>query len=50
MQAVEAIADLGRLAESDVRVVMSGGDDDVWQDEILQDQLRATIAALRSAP
>jgi hypothetical protein len=51
MQAVEAIADLERLAESDERVVMSGGDHDVvWQDEILQDQLRATIAALRSAP
>ena len=29
---------------------MSGNDDDlIWQDEMLQDQLRTSIAALRAA-
>jgi hypothetical protein len=50
MQAVEAITDLEQLAESDERIVTSGNDDDlVWTDETLQDQLRATIVALRAA-
>lgn len=50
MQAVEAITDLEQLAERDERIVTCGNDDDlVWQDEMLQDQLRATIAALRAA-
>lgn len=50
MHAVEAIADLQQLAERDERIVISGSDDDlIWQDEMLQDQLRTTIAALRAA-
>jgi HEAT repeat protein len=49
MQAVEAIADLQQLAERDERIPTSGNDDDlVWEDEILQDRLRASIAALRT--
>jgi hypothetical protein len=49
MQAVEAIADLQQLAERDERIPTSGLDDDlVWKDEILQDRLRASIAALRT--
>jgi hypothetical protein len=50
MQAVAAIADLQQLAERDERILTSGTDDDlVWQDEILQDQLRASITALRTS-
>ncbi|MGA2828140.1 MAG: hypothetical protein ABSF03_18710 [Streptosporangiaceae bacterium] len=49
MQAVEAVADLQQLAGRDERVVTSGGLPDlVWQDEILQGQLRTSIAALRA--
>jgi hypothetical protein len=48
MDAVEAVAELGRLAERDERVVTSGIDDDiVWQDEVQQTRLRAAVAALR---
>jgi hypothetical protein len=50
IHAVEAVADLQQLAERDERIVISGNDDDlIWQDEILQDQLRTSIAALRAA-
>ena len=50
IHAVEAVADLQQLAERDERIVMSGNDDDlIWQDEMLQDQLRTSIAALRAA-
>ena len=50
MQAVAAIAGLQQLAERDERILTSGTDDDlVWQDEILQDQLRASITALRTS-
>ena len=50
MHAVEAVADLEQLAERDERIVISGSDDDlVWQDEILQDELRTAVAALCTA-
>jgi len=50
MHAVEAIAGLEQLAERDERIDISGIDDDlVWQDEKLQEQLLAGIAALRAA-
>jgi hypothetical protein len=50
MHAVEAIAELQQLAERDKRIVISGNDDDlIWQDEMLQDQLRTSIAVLRAA-
>ncbi len=50
MHAVEAIADLQQLAERDERIVISGSADDlIWHDEILQEQLRTTIAALSPA-
>jgi hypothetical protein len=50
MHAMEAVADLEQLAERDERIVISGSDDDlVWQDEILQDELRTAVAALCTA-
>jgi HEAT repeat protein len=48
MGAVDAVADLDRLARRDERIVTSGIDDDiVWQDERLQDRLREAVVALR---
>lgn len=39
-----------QLVERDERIVISANDDDlIWQDEMLQDQLRNSIAALRAA-
>jgi hypothetical protein len=50
MYAVEAIARLEQLAERDERIVIAAIDDDItWQDEKLQEQLRAGVAALRAA-
>jgi hypothetical protein len=50
MHAVEAIASLEQLAERDERIVIAAIDDDIaWQDEKLQEQLRASVAALRAA-
>jgi hypothetical protein len=50
MGAVEAIADLERLALRDDRIVDSGIDDDiVWLDERLRDELLAAVAALQAA-
>jgi hypothetical protein len=50
MHAVKAIATLEQLAERDERIVIAGADDDIaWQDEKLQEQLRASVAALRAA-
>ncbi len=50
MHAAEAIAGLEQLAERDERIVIAAIDDDIaWQDEKLQEQLRAGVAALRAA-
>lgn len=50
MHAADAIATLEQLAERDERIVIAGADDDIaWQDEKLQKQLRASVAALRAA-
>ncbi|GLY74583.1 hypothetical protein [Actinoallomurus iriomotensis] len=48
MGAVDAVAELDRLARRDERIVVSGIDDDIiWQDEWLRDRLRTAVAALR---
>ena len=50
MHAVEAIACLEQLAERDERIVIAAIDDDItWQDEKLQEQLRASLGGLRAA-
>lgn len=50
MRAVEAIPDLERLAGRDERISVGHSYTDlVWQDEMLQNQLQTTIAALRTA-
>jgi hypothetical protein len=50
MHAADAIASLEQLAERDERIVIAAIDDDItWQDEKLQEQLRAGVAALRAA-
>lgn len=50
MGAAEAIPDLERLAGRDERISVGHSYADlIWQDEMLQTQLQATIAALRTA-
>lgn len=49
MNAVEAVADLERLAERDERIVTSGVDDDIaWHDEALRAELRSAVGKLRA--
>ena len=50
MRAAQAIPDLERLARRDERISVGHSHADlVWQDEMLQTQLQATIATLRTA-